>query len=196
MTDPPLTRPSLLVRLRDKRDEAAWALFVRLYGPLVFRYGQRSGLQDADAADLTQDVLCSVSAAAGRLEYDPQRGTFRGWLFTLARRRLCDLRTRQARQPRGSGDTDALQRLDEQPAREEVDQWDREYQQHLFLAAAEEVRPAFQPKTWQAFWQTAIEGKSGQDVARELGLTLAAVYLAKSRIMARLKQQISEWEAS
>ncbi len=195
MTDTPLTRPSLLVRLRDRRDSAAWTSFVRLYGPLVYRYGQRSGLQDADAADLTQDVLSSVSDAVARLQYDPQRGSFRGWLFTLAQRRLYDLRCRKGRQEQGSGGSSAQVLLQEQPAPEKADEWEREYQQQLFSTAAEEIRPSFQPATWQAFWQTAVEGRSGQDVAGELGLTVAAVYLAKSRVMARLKQQIRELEA-
>src|SRR5207302_6943832 len=104
MTRPPTTRPSLLVRLRDTRDGEAWRQFVRLYAPLVYRYARRKGLQDADAADLTQDVLRAVSAAAGRLAYDPARGTFRGWLFTLAHHRLYDFLSRRRRPGHGSGD--------------------------------------------------------------------------------------------
>src|SRR5262245_26403774 len=98
MSDPPSTRPSLLVRLRDVGDQDAWRQFVRLYAPVVYAYGRRRGLQDADAADLTQDVLRAVLAAAGRFAYDPRRGSFRGWLFTLAHHRLHDLLARQRRQ--------------------------------------------------------------------------------------------------
>jgi RNA polymerase sigma-70 factor (ECF subfamily) len=194
MTDSPNTSPTLLVRIRDARDDAAWAQFVQLYSPLVYRYARRSGLQDADAADLTQDVLWAVSASIRRLEYDSQRGTFRGWLFTVVHHKLYDLRRRQQAQVQGSGHSGAQALLDEQPARAEIDWWEEGYQQHLLTAAAERVRPEVADTTWQAFWQTAVEGRSGQEVANALGLSVAAVYLAKSRVMARLKEQISQWE--
>ena len=83
MTNPPTTRPSLLVRIRDARDAEAWREFVRLYSPLVYRFARRKGLQDADAADVTQDVMRAVMSSVRRLDYDPDRGSFRGWLFTL-----------------------------------------------------------------------------------------------------------------
>src|SRR5258708_17176793 len=96
MAEIPPTRASLLVRLRDSRDGAAWIEFVELYAPLVYGYARKQGLQDADAADLLQDVLAAVAASVGRLEYDPARGAFRNWLFTLVRRRLSDWRDKQA----------------------------------------------------------------------------------------------------
>src|SRR5438067_13664602 len=98
MAEIPPTRVSLLVRLRDPQDGAAWAQFVDLYAPLVFGYARKAGLQDADAADLSQDVLGAVAGAVQRLEYDPRRGAFRGWLFTIVRRRLSKWR-RAARRP-------------------------------------------------------------------------------------------------
>src|SRR5947209_958507 len=88
MAEFPYTRASLLLRLRDPRDEAAWAEFIQLYAPLVYGFARRQGLQDADAADLSQDVLSAVAGAVGRLEYDPGRGAFRNWLFTVVRRKL------------------------------------------------------------------------------------------------------------
>src|SRR5947209_3674827 len=91
----PPTRASLLVRLRDPLDEAAWAEFIDLYTPLVYGYARKQGLQDADAADLTQEVLGALAGAVGRLEYDPHRGAFRNWLFTVVRRKLVDWWTRQ-----------------------------------------------------------------------------------------------------
>jgi RNA polymerase sigma-70 factor (ECF subfamily) len=196
MTQPPATRPSLLLRLRDWQDVEAWGEFVRLYAPLVHRYGRRHGLQDADAADLTQEVLRAVSGGVGRLEYDPARGSFRGWLFTLAHRRLCDLLTRRRRQAQGSGDSDVRELLQDQPAPADQQTWDQDYCRTVFTWAAERVRPAVSPTTWQAFWQTAVEGKGSQEVADSLGLTVAAVYLAKGRVMARLKEQAHLWEES
>src|SRR5437588_509207 len=82
---PPVTRASLLVRIRDGRDRDAWRQFVRLYAPVVYGFARKRGLQDADAADLMQEVFRSVAAAAGRLDYDPARGTFRSWLYTVTR---------------------------------------------------------------------------------------------------------------
>lgn len=191
MADSPNTRPSLLVRIRDARDGQAWSQFVALYAPLVYGYARKRGLQDADAADLTQDVLRAVAGAAGRLEYDPKRGSFRGWLFTIVRNKLRDFLDARVRQAQGSGDTGAHEMLEQHAAPDE-DVWEREYQQRLFAWAADQIRGEFQDTTWQAFWQTAAEGKSAKEVAMALGMTVAAVYLAKSRVLARLKEQIQQ----
>ncbi len=93
MGDSATTRPSLLLRIRDARDAAAWSQFVELYAPLVYGFARKHGLQDADAADLTQDVLRAVARSARSLEYDPRRGTFRGWPFTIVRHKLRNLLT-------------------------------------------------------------------------------------------------------
>jgi RNA polymerase sigma-70 factor (ECF subfamily) len=191
MAELPTTRPSLLVRIRDSRDQEAWRQFVQVYGPVVYGYGRRRGLQDADAADLTQEVLRAVSLAAGRLDYDPRRGSFCGWLFTVAHHKLHDLVARQQRPGRGSGDSGVQEWLEGQPERPgDAALWDEEYERRLFTWAAGRVRPGFHDSTWQAFWQSAVEGRSGKDVAEALGMTVAAVYLAKSRVMARLRQEI------
>src|SRR5881275_2228178 len=108
MSESPTTRPSLLVRLRDARDELAWSQFVEVYAPLVYGYARKHGLQDADAADLTQDVLQSVAGAVRRLDYDPQRGSFRGWLFTVVRNRFRNFLAARGRPGQGSGGTTAL----------------------------------------------------------------------------------------
>ena len=92
MADIPSTRASLLVRLRDPRDEAAWTEFVDLYAPLIYGYLRRQGLQDADAVDVSQEVISAVAGAVSRLEYDPKRGSFRTWLFTVVRRKLSNWR--------------------------------------------------------------------------------------------------------
>jgi RNA polymerase sigma-70 factor (ECF subfamily) len=191
MDESPATRPSLLVRIRDRKDEDAWRQFVALYTPLVYRFARRRGLQDADAADLAQDVLRAVAVAASHLEYDPQRGSFRGWLFGVARHKLSDFLAKQERQCQGSGDTSAQIRLMEHPApAAEAALWDQEYERRLFEWAAEQVRGGFTDQTWQAFWQTAVEGREAKETAAALGMTLGAVYIAKSRVLARLRKQI------
>jgi RNA polymerase sigma factor (sigma-70 family) len=194
MSDAPATRLSLLVRLREPRDDEAWAQFVELYAPLVYGFARKHGLQDADAADLTQDVLQAVSGGIRRFDYDPRRGSFRGWLFTVVRNKLRNFVAAQKRPGRGSGDTDAQLLLLELPAREEdqTDWWDEEYERRVFAWAAEQVRDHFSESTWRAFWQTAVEGKTGPQAARTLGMSVAAVYLAKGRVMARLKEVIRE----
>jgi RNA polymerase sigma-70 factor (ECF subfamily) len=188
MTTPPLTRPSLLVRIRDAGDREAWRQFVEVYAPLVYKFARRRGLQDADAADLTQDVLQAVAGASKRLMYDPERGTFRAWLYTVARNKLRNfLLARQRR--REDGDPELLS---EQPAREEVEQWEREYEQRLFDWAAEQVRGHFHESTWQAFWMTAAENRGAAETAAQLGISVGAVYIAKSRVLARLREQIQQ----
>src|SRR5436190_2918293 len=101
MIQPDATRPSLLVRIKDARDREAWGQFVEMYAPLIHGLARRRGLQDADACDLTQDVLRSVSGAIGGWEYDRRKGTFRGWLFTVTRNALNTFLDGQRRTPRG-----------------------------------------------------------------------------------------------
>ena len=192
MVDVPATRPSLLVRLRNAQDHEAWADFVRLYAPALYRFARRKGLQDADAADLTQEVLRGVAGSIGRLDFDPRQGMFRGWLFTLAHRRLCDWLTNRQRREQGSGDSATLQLLHEQPERADEESWEQDLERAAFARAAEKIRPSLAESTWQAFWQTAVEGKSGKEVAQALGMSVGAVYLAKSRVMVRLKEQIAQ----
>jgi RNA polymerase sigma-70 factor (ECF subfamily) len=190
----PITRPSLLVRIRDSSDHQAWSQFVELYAPLIYGFARKHGLQDADAADLTQDVLRVVAKTIHGLDYDRQRGSFRGWLFTVVRNKLHNFVTRRRPYEHGTGDTGAHKLLQEQPAPEEEAGalWEEDYEKQLFACAAKQVQSRVQESTWQAFWQTAVLGKSGKDVAKELQLTVAAVYLAKSRVMAQLKEQVRQ----
>jgi RNA polymerase sigma-70 factor (ECF subfamily) len=181
------------MRLRDAHDHEAWADFVRLYAPAIYRFARRKGLQDADAADLTQEVLRGVAGSIGRLDFDPRQGMFRSWLFTLAHRRLCDWLSSRHRREQGSGDSATMQMLHDHPERADEENWDQDVEREAFARAAEKIRPSFSESTWQAFWQTAIEGKSGKDVAAALGMSVGAVYLAKSRVMVRLKEQVAEF---
>lgn len=185
-----------MLRIRDERDVESWSSFVATYRPLVFGFLRRRGLQDADAADLTQEVLSRVAAAIKAFEYDPAKGSFRGWLFTIVEN--C-LRRFLAHEPgqRGSGDTRMLRHLARLPAKAGAagtnaaeDEWNREYQRHLLQRAADEVCDEFQDDTWRAFWATAVDGRSPKAVAAELGMTVAAVYMAKHRVVSRLRERI------
>lgn len=184
MNQSPTTRLSLLVRLRDAHDRLAWEQFVGLYAPLVYGFARKKGLQDADAADIAQDVLTSVAQQMRQWEFDPQRGTFRGWLFTIARNRLRNWLASTARRINGSSADDHQATLQSQP--EETPD-DAEYARRVFHWAAAQVREQVSEQTWQAFELTAVATRPGPDVAEQLGMTTGAVYLARSRVMAKLK---------
>lgn len=194
MAEAPPTRPSLLMRLHDAADGPAWTQFVEIYAPLIHGFGRKRGLQDADAADLTQEVLQAVARAIRGFDYDPRRGSFRGWLFTVVRNKLRTFWERQARQVPASGSTTMEEPLRAQPdpAAQEQAWWDDEYERRMLFWAAEQVRPTVAASTWQAFWATAVEGQRAADVARSLGLSVAAVYMARSRVQAKLKELIEE----
>lgn len=189
--DSPLTRASLLVQLREGENSDAWHEFVRLYGPVVYGFARKRGLQDADAADLMQDVLRSVSSAIGRLDYDRKQGTFRGWLFTITRNKVFNFLSARRIRPQSSGDTATNRILETHPdGVDGSETWEMEYQRRLAALAMEQVQPEFQENTWRAFWLTAVEGQSAGDVAQQLSLSAGAVYVAKSRVLARLKQEV------
>ena len=190
MEQSPQTRPSLLLRIRDFRDEDAWNQFIELYAPLIYGYLRKRNIQDADAGDLTQDVLSSVTSTANDFTYDPQRGSFRGWLLTVTRNKMLNFVSRKKAQA-GSGDSGVQRAIEEMTAEEDDrSQWDLEYERRLFEWAAKKARSEFQDSTWQAFWLTAVDNQSASSVAEKLDLSVGAVYVAKSRVTARLRQFI------
>ena len=187
----PATRASLIVRLRNPGDRHAWAEFVEVYRPLLFAYGRRRGLQDADASDLVQEVLRAVAAAAGRFAYDPARGSFRGWLLTITRNELNRLLRRARGAVSGEGGTTHLALLAQRPDEVDTDPWDEEQRRRLFARAVDRVRPTFHASTWAAFWETAVKGRPAEDVAAELRISVGAVYIAKCRALARLRGAVA-----
>src|SRR5690348_14381868 len=157
--DLPLTRASLLVQIRDGANQVAWQEFVKLYGPVVYGFARKRGLQDADAADLMQDVMRSVSAAIGRLEYDPKQGTFRGWLFTITRNKVFTFLSSSRHRAQGTGDSATSRLLDEKPDPSDASEvWELEYQRRLASLAMERVKNEFHESSWRSFWLTAVEG--------------------------------------
>ena len=192
MAEAPLTRATLLVRLKDIDDAEAWTEFVQLYGPVVYGFARKRGLQDSDAADMVQEVLRSVARNADRMEYDPKKGTFRGWLYTVTRNKIYNFLSSQKRRPRASGDSGSQERLESyaDPSNEAEADWELEYQRRLSAKAMDRVKHEFQPATWQAFWGTAVEGRQAQEVGESLKMTSGAVYVAKSRVLARLREEV------
>lgn len=191
------TRATLLLRIRDLKDRTAWSEFVALYTPLLYSYAVKAGLQDADAADVAQEAMCDVVRSIRDFEYDPGRGSFRGWLLTVTRNRIRKRLAPNRQRCAGSGDTAVLQLLEAQPqaSEEALEQaWTHEYQLRLFHWAAERVRPEFRETTWQAFWKTTVENNPIEQAASSLGISAGAVYVARSRVLARLRTAISELE--
>jgi RNA polymerase sigma-70 factor (ECF subfamily) len=192
MSRGPDTRASLLLRIRNPRDEQAWVEFQAIYEPLVYRLARRKGFQDADAHELTQEVLLAVANAIPRWDPDPARGSFRAWLFRIARNLMVNFLAREQRHPRGVGDTDFARWLEDQPAPDGAESayFERECRRETFRWAAEQVRGEFHDVTWQAFWQTCVEGRGIPEVAKSLALSVGSVYVARSRVMARLREKI------
>jgi len=198
MAEPPLTRATLLARIRDGDDTDSWREFLRLYGPVVYGFARNRGLQDADAADMMQEVLRSVARNAGKLEYDPKRGTFRGWLYTVTRNKIYNFLTAGKNKTKAVGDSGNLERLESIADRNGDDseaQWEIEYQRRLSSQAMDRVKHEFQPNTWKAFWGTAVDDRSADEVGKELKMSVGAVYVAKSRVISRLRDEITRLEA-
>jgi RNA polymerase sigma-70 factor (ECF subfamily) len=191
----PQTRPSLLLRIRDPHDAIAWGDFIEIYAPLIHSYACTRGLQDADAADVTQEVLQAVANHAGRFEYDASRGRFRGWLFRITLNKLRDMVARRKGQAVGSGDTGVHELLNNAAAEDSEQQtWDRQHAWRLFLWAAERARVDFRNRTWQAFWRTAVEQQPVSQVATELNLSAGAIHVARCRVVARIKELLQDVE--
>jgi RNA polymerase sigma-70 factor (ECF subfamily) len=189
---PPSTSITLLQRVRDVADQAAWGRFVELYTPLLYRWTVRNGLAEQDARDVVQEVFVTLVRELPGFEYDPRRGSFRGWLKTVTIHR-CQERQRLRQPPQiGSG-----ARVDwGLPAPDAVEEfWDREYREELVRRACELMRAEFEETTWRACWEHAVNGRRAAEVAEELGLSENAVYLAKFRVMRRLREELHGlWE--
>ena len=192
----PATRQSLLLKL-GARDPDAWARFFEDYERAVRAYCRRLGLQEADAHDVTQEVLSAVDRRLGRgWNDDPQRGQFRGWVFRVARNLAADRHRQLLREARGTGDTLAARRLEAIPSDDaaQAEALEAEYRRALWQRAAEQVRPRVQESSWRAFWKTAVEGLRAEQVAGELGTSIAVVYTAKCRILAKIREAVARMD--
>jgi RNA polymerase sigma-70 factor (ECF subfamily) len=192
---PSATPVSLLSRLcRDPNDPGAWEEFVQHYGPKVLLWCRHWGLQQADAEDVAQEVLLKVAQKMQTFRYDPAR-SFRAWLKTLAHGAWCDWLERRSRQAQGSGDSRVLELLQTTAARDDlVRKLEEGYDAELLEAAGVRVRLRVGPRSWEAFRLLAFEGKSGAEAAAQLGMTVGAVFMAKSRVQKMLREEILKLE--
>ena len=195
MPEMPRTRSSLLLRLQGERDEQAWAEFLAIYEPLVVRLMRGRGLQESDARDTTQQVLLRISGAIARYQPDGAEASFRRWLFRVARNVVITFLVKQSRQPELLDDCRIVELRDATIlGNAESELFDREYRQQVLARAMEQVRREFRNTTWQAFVETSINGRPISDVASQLKLSHGSVYVARSRIIARLRARIEEFE--
>jgi RNA polymerase sigma-70 factor (ECF subfamily) len=178
------TPASLLERLRQPSDRAAWARFVELYTPLLYYWARRVGLREADASDLVQEVFVLLWVKLPEFRYDPGKG-FRGWLRTVTLNKWRErLRKDQARPDAGA------RPLPDVPGPGALDVWETEYHQHVLRKAMELMQNEFEATTWKACWEIVACDRSAAEVAAELGLSVGAVRAAKFRVLARLRQEL------
>jgi RNA polymerase sigma-70 factor, ECF subfamily len=193
---PPDTRASLILRLSDAADAAAWDELVEIYGPLVFRMAVRQGLQPADADDLVQNVFAAIARSVAEWLERPDRGKFRAWLLRIARNAAVNSLTRRGLGSLGTGDERVAQRLAEIPAPESqlTSEFDLEYRREIFRWAADQIRETVADTTWQAFWLTQMENLPIAEAAKQLGISVGNVYIGRSRVMTRLKELVKQFE--
>jgi RNA polymerase sigma factor (sigma-70 family) len=185
------TSVSLLERLRNGNDPGSWQRLVDLYTPLIRGWLSRYGLQDTDVDDLVQEVLTVLPRELPAFEHR-RAGAFRSWLRIMTVNRLRNFwRARQAR-PAAIGGSDLNQVLDqlEDPHSDLTRLWDHEHDQHVVRRCLELIEPEFATSTWEAFRRVTLDGTNVDAVAADLGLTPNAVFIAKSRVLSRLRQEV------
>ena len=197
MTSTPTTRASLLFRLRDSQDHEAWVEFVEIYEPAVYRQLRKCGLQDADAWELMQELFIAVNRRVGHWEMAKERGSFRGWLRRVTRNLVINWMKHGQRRMIPFGGPDSESFFDDLVSGDcpESEEFDRELRRSIFHRASEIVRLEQNPKAWQAFWKTAVEGKTPAQVAQELGMSEGAIRVAKCRALARLRDVVKTLES-
>ena len=193
MWDFPETRHSLIARVKDLADGVAWTEFVGMYRPVVYRMARRRGMQDADAQDLTQRVFFAISQAIEGWEPNPNRPPFRAWLVTVTRNAITKALSRR-RPDVGAGSSSVMDLLDAVPADDPqtTAEFVSESRREAYRWASEQIRPEFSDATWLLFWETAVQGRSVAEVASATGRSAGAIYMARFRVLRRLKGKIQE----
>lgn len=192
MKKPPKTRYSLIGRLHDPQDADAWSEFTAIYQPVIFRVCVSKGLQHADATDVTQEVLGKIVAAIEKFDLEREQKNFRGWLYRLTRNFVTDFLRKRERDPLVQFDAAlALGHAMPFDASDSVE-FQRSYEKQIFLIASQKVQEIVRPQTWLAFWRTEIDQIPVTEASEELGLSVGAVYVARSRVLTRIKSEVEQ----
>jgi RNA polymerase sigma-70 factor (ECF subfamily) len=181
----------LLEQLGQRHDSPGWEAFVRLYQPLLYGWLRRSGLRHQDADDVVQEVLAVVARELPKFEHNQRCGAFRRWLRNILVNRLREFRRSSRNKVQGNSallDQLAGQLADSHCGTTRL--FDIEHDLHLIHRTLDRIKPEFRPKTWTAFRRLLLENADPETVARELGTTVDALYMAKSRVMKRLRQEV------
>lgn len=179
-----------LIQRVQAADSVAWEKIVRLYGPLIQYWARQSNLNDNDAADIAQEVFTTVHKRINTFTRERDGGTFRGWLRTITRFKIADLLRSRNRLPQGEGGTDALRRLNETTTPQIVEEDSAVEEAGLARRGLELIKPEFTERTWKAFLATAMENRPAEEVAAELEMSVGAVYIARSRVFKRLREEL------
>ncbi len=180
------TRATLLLRLRDRGDETAWSQFHELYAPLLYAYARQRGLTQADAEEIRDQCLLAVSQKMESFEYSRTKGSFKNWLYCIANGKVIDfLRKRREHE----ADTNVLRQVpDPHPSPEEL--WNQHWSHQHILYCASRAKGTFSEKTYRVFEMLAFEGREVDEVCGQLNLTRNQVYIAKSRVMRRIRADV------
>ena len=179
---PPETRASLLLRIRDPKDGDSWTQFGEVYAPVIFRFLTRRGLQEADAGDVTQNVLLEVAKGIQKFEYKPEQGKFRNWLATISRRQLNRFWNKKSVptiEPEEMG-------INQQSDAQWIDAW----QSELLRSALQRVQKSVNETTWRAFEMTWIQNEPAAQTSQSLEMPIDLVYSAKARVLKRVEEEV------
>ncbi len=192
------TRRSLIMRLGDWKDQRSWDEFYRTYWRLIYSVAIKAGLREDEAWDVVQETVLTIAKQSLKGAYDPERGSFKMWLWNVTRWRINDQFRMRGKAPQTTSETD-----ENQPVREPVENvpdtsgnnfselWEREWQRNVMEAALERVKAKVSPRQFQIFDYNVLQGMNATDVRRKLGVSIAQVYLAKHRVSTILKKEIA-----
>ena len=187
----PETSISLLNRLQRSDAPENWDRLVGLYGPLLNIWLRKYGVQDSDTDDLIQDVMLAVSSNLRSFDHNGRPGAFRAWLRSILVNRLRNFWRARDRRPQVQGDSDIDRQLMElqDPASSMSQLWNRQHDQHVLRKLLELTKPQFAPETWLVFNRVAMKGERADIVAAEMGISINAVFIAKSRVLSSLRRE-------
>lgn len=176
----------------QQMDTDSWRRLVNVFGPIVYRWSRKSGVPESDAADVVQEVFASVARGISNFQREKSEGSFRSWLATITRNRVRDFYRRQAKSQNAAGGTEALDLLNQQSEKLDSSVSLAGIEVSLTHRLLTYVRAEFEQSTWDAFYQTTVDGTPASEVAQSLGISTASVYQSKSRVLRRLRQRVAE----